>query len=179
MVDPIRTARLGHRLLFLGLVCLLIFVRILPLSAVPPDIPGPDLTLALTLVWVLRRPDYVPEWMIAGVFLLEDLLFLRPPGLWTVIVLLGTEFLRRREAVTRDLPFLFEWVMIAVVISAMTFANRLVLLILMVPQTSLDLDLVRAVVTILAYPAVVLFTRFALGLRRAAPGEVDELGHLR
>ncbi len=179
MVDPIRAARLGHRLLFLGLIGLLLFVRILPLSAMPPEIPGPDLALALTLVWVLRRPDYVPEWMIAGVFLLEDLLFMRPPGLWTVIVLLGTEFLRRREAMTRDLPFMLEWVMIAVVIAAMSFANRLVLMIFMVPQTPLDLDLVRMVITILACPLVVLFTRFALGLRRSAPGEVDELGHLR
>jgi rod shape-determining protein MreD len=179
MIDPIRTARLGHRLVFLGLVGLLIFVRILPLSAIPPEIPGPDLTLALVLVLVLRRPDHVPEWMIAGVFLLEDLLFMRPPGLWTVIVLLGTEFLRRREATTRDLPFLFEWLMIAIVISAMTFANRLVLLLFMIPQTPLDLDMIRAVITILAYPPVVLFARWVLGLRRAAPGEVDELGHLR
>lgn len=179
MVDPIRAAQLGHRLLFLGLVGFLLFIRILPLSAVPPEIPGPDLTLALTLVWVLRRPDYVPVWMIAGVFLLEDLLLMRPPGLWTMIVLLGTEFLRRREAMTRDLPFLLEWVMIAIVIFAMTFANRLVLLVFMVPQTPLEQELVRMVVTILACPLVALFSRLALGMRRAAPGEVDELGHLR
>lgn len=43
MVDPIRAAQLGHRLLFLGLVGFLLFIRILPLSAVPPEIPGPDL----------------------------------------------------------------------------------------------------------------------------------------
>ena len=108
MVDPIRATRLAHRLLFVGIVAVLIFIRILPLSSMPSSIPGPDLALGLTLAWVLRHPDYVPAVTIAGVFLLEDLLFMRPPGLWALIVLAGTEFVRAREVVTRDLPFLFQ-----------------------------------------------------------------------
>jgi len=177
MVDPIRTARLAHRLLFVGIVAVLIFIRILPLSSMPSSIPGPDLALGLTLAWVLRRPDYVPAVTIAGVFLLEDLLFMRPPGLWALIVLAGTEFVRAREVVTRDLPFLLEWLLIGAVLFGMIFANRLVLEIFMVPQIPLNLVLIHGFTTLVAYPFVVFFTRYVLGLHRAATGEVDALGH--
>lgn len=177
MIDPIRAARVGHRLLFVGLIAVLIFIRILPLSAMPSSIPGPDLALGLTLAWVLRRPDYVPVAMVAFVFFLEDLLFMRPPGLWALIVLGGTEFLRAREVVTRDLPFLLEWVLIGAVLFAMIFANRMMLEIVMVPQIPLELVLIQGITTLAAYPVVVFFTRFVLGLHRAATGEVDALGH--
>jgi rod shape-determining protein MreD len=179
MIDPIRASRFGHRLLYLGLIAILLFLRILPLTALPPGIPGPDLALGLTMAWVLRRPDYVPVVLIAAVVLLEDLLFMRPPGLWALIVVLGTEFLRRREVMTRDLPFVLEWVLIGAVLFAMIFANRLVLQVFLVPQTPLWLVLIQGLTTLAAYPAVVFLTRHVLGLHRAAIGEVDELGHLR
>lgn len=177
MVDPVRAERWGHRALFVLLAMLLLFIRILPLSAMPVAIPGPDLTLCMTFVWVLRRPDYVPPAMIVAIYLLEDLLFMRPPGLWTLIVLMGMETVRKREAMTRDLPFLLEWVLVGAAIFAMIFTNRFVLAVFMVPQTPLGLACLQGLTTILAYPVVVLATRELLGLRRAATGEVDALGH--
>jgi rod shape-determining protein MreD len=39
------------------------------------------------------------------------------------------------------------------------------------------MELLRLLVTLAAYPLVVVASRLALGLRRAAPGEVDALGH--
>jgi rod shape-determining protein MreD len=45
--------------------------------------------------------------------LLADLLFLRPPGLWAAIVVLGHEFLRNREQGLRDMPFFVEWGLVA------------------------------------------------------------------
>lgn len=177
MVDPVAASRLGHRLLFAALAALILFVRMLPLDAVPARFPGPDLILGLTLVWVLRRPDYVPALLIAGVLLLEDLLSMRPPGLWTLIVLLGTEYLRSREATLRDIPFALEWLIAGVAITAMTVANGLVLALFLVPQAGPGLTALQALATIAAYPLVVLVTIFVFRLRKAAPGEVDALGH--
>ena len=57
--------------------------------------PAPDLMLALTLAWVVRRPDLLPAPLIAAYFFVEDILMMRPPGLWALIVLGATEFLRR------------------------------------------------------------------------------------
>lgn len=173
MVDPITTRRLAYRGLFLAIAAFLMFLRILPLSTVPSAWPGPDLLLAMALAWVLRRPDYVPALVIAAVFCLEDMLAMRPPGLWALLVLLGTEFLRDREALTREVPFAVEWALVGTIVVAITIANRLVLALLVVPQAGLGLTLLQALATMLAYPLVVLASHYALGLRRAAPGRIE------
>ncbi|MCY1126399.1 rod shape-determining protein MreD [Frigidibacter sp. RF13] len=196
MVDP-RTAKLwGFRALFLGLAVLILFFRLLPLSALPQDWPlpqaivdhmpgwlyphdwpGTDMLLALTLVWVQRRPDFVPAPLIAAAFLLDDLLTGRPPGLWTLIVVAGTEFLRSREARSRDLPFVGEWLMAGAVIAAMVLANRLVLTIFMVPQVGFGPVVIHMVATILLYSLLAGLMQLTFGLHRAAPGEVDSWGN--
>lgn len=195
MIDP-RAARLwSHRGLFLGLCALVLFYCMLPLGAAPaewplpaalvnllPDglspheWPGPDYLLCLTLVWVFRRPEFIPAPMIVLVFFAADLLSMRPPGLWTAIVLAGTEFVRRRENATRDLPFLGEWLMAASVLAAMVLAERFALAVFMVPRVDLGPVLIRLVATILIYPFMALLMHYAFGLRRAATGEVDAFG---
>lgn len=176
MVDPITTRKIGYRTLYLGLAALVIFLRLLPVDRMTGGLPGPDLTLALTCAWVLRRPEYVPLLLIVSVFLFEDILFWRPIGLWTLIVLAGTEFLRAREEGSRDLPFALEWALVSGVLAAMLVAERLVLALFMVDQPSLGLELLQMLMTVAAYPAVVALSRLGFGLRRAAPGEVDAFG---
>lgn len=179
MVDPVAAHRLGYRVLFAALAALILFVRILPLGAVPTRVPGPDLILCGTIAWVLRRPDYVPAALIAAVFLFEDILSMRPPGLWPIVVILGTEFLRSREATLRDLPFALEWLVAGSLVIAMTVVFRLVLAAFLVPQAPVGLAALQGFVTILAYPAVVLVTHFVFGLRTATPGVVDLAGPRR
>lgn len=177
MVDPVAASRLGHRALFVGLAALILFVRLLPLSTLPARWPGPDMLLCLTVVWVLRRPDYSPALVIAAIFLTEDLLTLRPPGLWAMIVLMGTEFLRRRETGTRDLPFLAEWGMAAATMAAMMLVYRLAFVVFVIPQGSFVQSLVELIATAITYPVLAVLMQFSFGLRRAATGEVDALGH--
>ncbi len=176
MVDPLTLRLWGGRGLYLGLVALIVFLRLLPLETEPGGLTAPDLVLCITAAWVLRRPDHVPPLMIAGVFLTCDLLFLRPPGLWALIVLAAAEFLRAREALARELPFPLEWAMVALVLAAATLAELVILAVLFVPGPGLRLALGHMLVTILAYPAVVATLWLAFGLRRAAPGEVDSFG---
>lgn len=195
MVDP-RTATVwGYRALYAVLAVAVIFFGLLPLSVAPAawplpgavleampdwlypyDWPGADVLLVLTIVWVLRRPDFAPILLIGAVFLLDDLLSYRPPGLWTALVLIATEFLRARESGTRDLPFWGEWAMVGAVMLAMVVANRLILALFLVPQVALGLDLILLATNILLYPVIALAMNFALGLYRPAPGEVDTWG---
>ncbi|MGI1661050.1 rod shape-determining protein MreD [Palleronia sp. KMU-117] len=177
MADPVTSRRLGYRALLLGLLAVVMLVGLLPLHPGPGRFPAPDLLLLIVVAWVLRRPDYVPVTLIAAVFLLADFLFLRPPGLWAAIVVLATEFLRAREPGWRDLPFLLEWAIVAGVLGAMTLAYSVALAVFFVDQPGLGRTLLHLAITIAAYPPVVLLTARALGLRKAAPGEVDQLGH--
>lgn len=176
MAEPVVRRPVGYWGLFLALVALWLFLRLLPLSTLPAALPGPDLMLCLVFAWVLRRPSYMPAPLVAAVFLVEDLLLMRPPGLWAVLVVLGTEFLRGRQALLREFTFPAEWALVAGLGFALLVIERMALFLTMVPQPALGQALLQMIFTMLAYPLVVLASHFILKVRKPATGEVDSLG---
>ncbi|WP_397542731.1 rod shape-determining protein MreD [Roseovarius salis] len=163
------------RALYLALCTGLVFLHLLPLDTLPRGWAGPDIMLAITFAWSLRRPELVPPVLIALVFLLCDLLFHRPPGLWAGLVLIGSQTLRARAPDLRDLTFPVEWLSVATTLVAMTLGYRLILGVLMVDQAPLGLSLMQMVMTLVAYPVVVLVSQSVLGVRKIAPGELDAM----
>lgn len=165
------------RAAFGGLALLIIFAQLLPIDSRPERWAFPDILLAVTFAWVARRPDLAPVAVIAVVFLLADLLFQRPPGLYAALVVVATEVLRARSAGLRNVPLALEWMTIGGAVIALTLANRLALAIAMTPQAPLGMTLIQMIATILSYPLVILAARFIFGITRPAPGEVDNYGH--
>ena len=137
----------------------------------------PYLLFCMCFSSVLRRPYYLPLRQTATVMLVTVMLFMRPLGLMAVLVLLWAEFLRARAHLMRELPFSLEWGMVAGIITGVIIANRVILIIVMSPRPPLGLSMFQLFVTLAAYPVVVMFSRYALGIRKIAPGEVDALGH--
>lgn len=150
---------------------------LIPLAVTSASWAGPDLLLVTALVWVARRPDLAPVLLIAAIFLLCDLLFQRPPGLWAALVLTLTEVIRSRAGDIRNMPLALEWGTVAVGIVAITVANRALLTIAVTPQAPLGLTLIQMILTILSYPLVVLAAHFLFGVSRTSPGQVNSLGH--
>lgn len=173
MIDPVTRHVWTYRLLFLALSLLVIAYKLLPLEADDYGIPAPDILLALTLAWLLRQPAVVPVLSIVAVFLLADFLFQRPPGLWTLLVLLASESLRRRRAQMTEFPFLVEWGVFAGAVFGLLILNRIMLWMLVVEQTTLGLTLAHGIVTVAIYPLVVAVSKFALGLRKITPAEPE------
>lgn len=174
-MDRIMARRLGYQALLAGLVGLYVFICLLPLSAQAARIPGPDLVTTLIFAWVLRRPDYVPVLLVAGLIFLADMLFQRPPGLRTALTLLGVEFLRARGALNRDMPFAVEWLSVGVVMLAILLGERLVLGLFVVEQASFGRSLLQVVTSVVFYPLVVLASVALFGVRRVLPGEAEGL----
>lgn len=165
------------RILFIVLSLCIIFADLLPLNTMPRSWAPPDLMLALTFVWVVRRPSFVPITLIAAIFLLADLIYLRPPGLWAAIVVVGSELLRSRAAALRNVTLPLEWATVAGVMLGAMAVNRVVLAGTVVDQAPLVLTLIQLVLTILVYPLVVAASHYLFGVRKSAPGQVDALGH--
>jgi rod shape-determining protein MreD len=182
-----------HRLLFVAIAMILLFWRLLPLpladaSVCGPEqslclvrvwferLPGPDLLLCVIFAWTMRRPDYLPVVLIAGVVLLEDLLLMRPPGLWTALVLLASEFVRGRVALTRELNFAVEWLLVTGLMFGIVLLNRLVFAMVLLPQPGFGFALAQLVWSVLCYPVVVFLSRVVLDLHKPAMGEVDAYG---
>lgn len=166
----------GYRLLFLGLAGFLLFLRLLPLGNTAGALPGPDLMLCLMLAWLMRRPEFLPVGLIVVATLLEDLILMRPPGLWTAIVVLATEFLRSRSALTRELNFVVEWLLATGLMLGMLLAYRVVFMLALLPQPPFGFAVVQVLWSILAYPIVVGLSRLAFDLKKPATGEIDDYG---
>lgn len=164
------------RLLYLALCVALVFLHLLPLEHLPPKWAGPDLVLALTFAWAVRRPDYVPVLLVALVALGMDLLLQRPPGLWAALMVIGTQTLRNRAPALRDLTFAAEWASVASTMVVITLANRIILAVLMVDQAPLGLSLMQLLSTLIVYPAVALVSHALFGVRKRAPGDLDTAG---
>ena len=177
MIGPGLRARLWGAALYLLMAFLLLFYRLLPIAPGGIGWPGPNWLLALTLAWVLRRPDQLPAPLIAGVVLVEDLVLMRPPGLWAAVVLLGAEAARKREARWREQGFMVEWLWVSGLMGMMMLANRVASILFLLPVPPLGMVLMQLIATVAAYPVTVLFSRVVLGLRRMGPVEADRLGY--
>ena len=177
MIDPVTLERIMFRLLFAAIAAAILFAGILPFAIGAERIPGPDLILLTIFAWILRRPDYMPAFLVTAVLLLEDILFMRPPGLWACLGLVAAEFLRSREEIWRDLPFPLEWAMVAAVLAIVSAAQAAVLGLFLVDQPPIHAQLVRLSLSILSYPVVVAVSRYIFRVAKPAPGEVDALGH--
>lgn len=165
-----------HRALFVAIAALLLFLRLLPLEREAGALPGPDILLCLTFAWTMRRPDYLPVLLIAAVVLVEDLVLMRPPGLWTALVLMGSEFLRKRSGMTRELGFVAEWLLVSVLMLALLLGYRTAFALVLLPQPGFGFALVQVIWSILCYPVVVALSRYLLDLYKPATGEVDAYG---
>lgn len=177
MAEATQAGRWTYRGVFIALAALVVFAKLLPLHPGPGRFPGPDILILMACAWIVRRPDYLPVFLVALVFLIADMLFMRPPGLWAALAVVGLEALRRRSVVLRDSGFLTEWLTVAAIVTGMFLANALILTVFVVDQPGLGLTLIRLITTLLVYPIVVVLAARAVGLRKIAPGEVDRLGH--
>ncbi|WP_420585113.1 rod shape-determining protein MreD [Ruegeria sp.] len=166
----------SKRGLYLFLAALILFLHLLPLDTKPDRWPFPDLLIALTFAWVLRRPEFVPTLLVAVVMLMADLLLQRPPGLLAALVVMGAAYLRSAAPGMRDMGFAGEWSTVAVVITAVFMLDRVILAILSVQQAALGPVVVQVVLTIAVYPVIVLLSQNAFGVRRVSAANSGILG---
>ena len=165
----------SYRALFVMLALFVITLKLLPLNLAAGGLPGPDLLVLLAFAWMVRQPDVVPLGLLMVIFLLADFLLQRPPGLWTLLVILASEGLRRRRLTMTEFPFLVEWAAVAVAVMGMVLLNRMILWVLLVDLDSLGLTLAQGIVTIVTYPAIVAVSKFIFGLRKLGPAELESL----
>lgn len=175
-VQSLRNSVWFRRALFVALAVFVLFVRLLPLGSEAGEWPGPDLLLCLIFAWTMRRPDYLPVMLVAVVVMVEDLILMRPPGLWTALVVIGSEFIRSRVALTRELTFTVEWLLVSGIMVALVLVYRAVFAISLMPQPGFGFAMMQVLWSIACYPLVVAISRYGFDLRKPAMGETDAYG---
>ena len=176
MAKPMPRTRLSGRLWYLGLALGLIFSAILPIGGGSGDVPGPDLLLVATMVWVMRRPEEVPVLVLAGVFLLADFIFLRPPGLMPVAVVLAAEFLRNRDDLTTEVPFAVEWAVAGGIMSSVVIGSAAFAIIFGALAPALGPMLIQLVLGVICYGPAAVVGRTLFGLGRRQRGDEYRFG---
>lgn len=166
MIEPLRRQRMLGQALFVLLFLAILFWRLVPMAPGRVFWPGPDLSLCLAMVWVLRRPDQVPVLTIGLIFLIEDIILLRPIGLWAAVMVIGTEAARKREAGWRELPFMVEWLRVAILMAVMMAGYRFLMAVFFLPLPPLGQVILQYIATIAAYPLVAGLAGWLFGLPR-------------
>ena len=142
----------GQRLLYFLISLLFILWLIVPQNPLPQALPTPEFLLCFTLAIILRRPEALPVILIAIIFLFCDVLFNRPIGLWTAIVIIISEFAKTQYWRYKDSNFVTTWFFISFLSSVGIFLYMIVLDVLLVPQSNFWQYLIWALITILIYP---------------------------
>ncbi|MEL6451267.1 MAG: rod shape-determining protein MreD [Pseudomonadota bacterium] len=164
------------RTAFVALVVAILFFHLLPLQTATGGLIWPDLVLTFAMAWSVRRPEYVPPVLLAGVFLMADLLLQRPPGLWAALALIACEQVKAQSRSLRDATLVAEMMSVAAWIVGVGVAYQVVQAILLVQAPPLGLAAVQIVVTLLTYPLVVAVTHALMGVRKAAPNDMGGKG---
>ena len=147
---PLRILRL--QLTYLAIVALVVLLQTLPLQSLSYPFAPADVPLAITLAWIMRRPDVMSPILITLAFLFADAILQRPPGLWTLIVLCASIFLRMRTRGRKEVQFLYEWFIISLVIAVSFLVQYFALMFTFLPVPDLQPYLVQVLLGILIYP---------------------------
>ena len=171
MGDVANPLRFAYWALFAALAFAILFFEALPMNMGSAAWPGPQALPIFAMIWILRRPDYIPIVLFGFLALLADLLQLRPPGLMAGLLVVMLEFLRSRHQAASEWPFALEWAVTASLLAMVLVANRLILGIFAVSQPALGIEVQQLISSVLFYPILLGFSVWALRIRRIKPGE--------
>ncbi len=166
----------GLRIVFVLICCAVLFFKLLPLRLEARSLAGPDIILMVMFAWTLRRPDSVPVLLCAIILLLSDFLLMRPPGLWALLVLLATEWLRVRDKHLRNATFWAEWLNVSVALAGISLIYSFALTLMFEISDAYFLSVMQFSLTVLLYPAVVFVSRIVFAVRRPPAGEHNQQG---
>lgn len=166
----------SYRAGYAGLGILLVLWSVVPFDMRAGALPRPDVFYCITMVYVIRRPEWAPVWLIFGVFFLRDILTQAPLGLFTLLIVMGSEVVRANIQAFREYFFGLEWVWIGGIFVAITLVQQ-VLLVLTLSQTPRFVEQLYLILfTVAIYPVTVAVMKFGFGFTRPRPGELDAWG---
>lgn len=162
---------------WLGLIGLaLILGPMLPVDLRPERLPVPDLLTMLIFATLIRAPQVMPFWLVIALLLLRDMLNLYPLGLWALIGVIATEYIRLRRDDIARMGLLKEWLAIAGIYVFAMLLNQFTLLLLLAPLRDLGSLAVYTALSLLSYPLVVALIWVFPRIRKPAAHEIGREG---
>ncbi len=176
MIKSRRLKSLQVAIVFSLSCAVILFVKLIPLDLLPGRIAPPDIMFCLAVALLIRRPGALPMWLVALVFLLNDILLSQPLGLWALIVLATSEVVRGTRSNVREMLFLSEWFWFAGLYVAATVALFVLKFLLFIPREPLTMILPMLVFTVACYPVVVLYLNYVFKVAKSIRADYTGIG---
>jgi len=138
-------------------------IEVAPLGLSADALPAPDLVAAAVFFWALRRPEATPIALVLAVAIARDLLAGGPVGAGALALVLGAESLRSRNGA--HVAAHVELTLFALFMLLTSLGAWLIVWITASGAPALSAVLIRAALSVLAYPLVYLLLRRVLGVR--------------
>lgn len=160
-----------ERILYVLAAMAVTYLAILPLGAKSNAAAVPDLFFCMTIAWVMRRPESAPVFLVAVTSFLIDIVLGRPMGLWSLILVLASEYFRGRETGKGMQMHLLEWLSVSLLFLTMLITYKIALTVgfSFAPDYA-DLAL-HFLVTVITYPVVVAVLYWGLKIRSPLPAD--------
>ena len=143
----------------------LILLPLAPISLEPKTFGNPDLITCLICGWIVRRPTTTPTSLVIIISLIADIFWMKPLGLWTILLLLSSEIIKSRRIYTKNISFLYEILAFCLLYSLMNFGLEIILVITFTETFATQLRFTEFLFTILAYPLIILFIKYILQIK--------------
>lgn len=166
MIKNYRYRIILNQFLFFFIFALGLFILLSPITLLPTNILLPETTLLITLILIIRSPDYVPFWLIFLTFILSDFLLTKPLGLNTFIVLIITEFVRRNRPAFVEMLFLSEWLVISIILFFASLLKEILLILSLSERNGWIETLQQIGVDIFMYPIIVILVRIVFQVKK-------------
>ena len=155
---PFRLSDWMYRIAFLVFIFFICMFRLRTNNLEPDTIYGPDLIYCLMAAWIIRRPDFIPVYIIIITFGFYELIFGLPPGLWITMMLIVSEFLRTLSVWALRNSLLLEWLLVSCCFACALLLYQLILFLTFLTTASLIAIVSTLLLTIICYPFAVLVT---------------------
>ena len=149
-----------HQIIFIIFGLTLIILPLAPVSLLPQEFPFPDLLICFIFATVINRPKIIPIGSILFLTVMADFFWYRPWGLWPLITLLSTEFMRWRVKKNPEISFKLELTYFLLLFIIMLCIERLTLLITFSNTFNYKLYVYFYFSNVLSYPIISAGVRF-------------------
>jgi len=149
-----------HQIIFIIFGLTLIILPLAPVSLLPQKFPFPDLLICFIFAVVISRPKIIPIGSIVFLTVVADFFWYRPWGLWPLVTLLSTEFMRWRLKKNPEISFKLELIYFLFLFIIMLCIERLALLITFSNTFNYKLYVYFYFSNVLTYPIISAGVRF-------------------
>ena len=144
---------------FYFFVLIILIFPLAPINFIPSIIPLPDLLLCFLYAYCIKNPKKNHYFLIIFLSLLADFLWMRAPGLWSLLTLIFIQISSKIFFQKNARSIYFETILFLITMSIMVFLQNIILFLTISTLPTLQLSITYLLLTVVFYPLMSIFLK--------------------